>query len=83
MKKMQTTPGRAVAGGFAGNRDLVTYLKHHYVPMDEGRFSNSLEYSFDDWTVSQMAKALGKEKDYQVFARRGQWWKNVIDAESG
>ncbi|MBA7571164.1 hypothetical protein ES708_12922 [subsurface metagenome] len=83
MKKMQTTPGKPVGGGFAGNRDLKAYLKYHYVPMDNGRFSNSLEYSFDDWTVSQMAKALGKRKDYQVFADRGEWWKNVIDPESG
>jgi len=51
--------------------------------MDKGRFSNSLEYSFDDWTVSQMAKALGKRKDYQVFADRGEWWKNAIDPKSG
>ncbi len=83
MKKMQTSPGKAVAGGFAGNRDLVPYMKHHYVPMDEGRFSNSLEYSFDDWTVSQMAKALGKGNDYRLFAERGKWWRNVIDPESG
>ncbi len=24
---MQTTPAQKVGGGFAGNRDLVTYLK--------------------------------------------------------
>jgi len=83
MKKMQTTPGKPIGGGYAGNRDLKAYLKHHYVPMDKGRFSNSLEYSFDDWTVSQMAKALGKRKDYQVFADRGEWWKNAIDPKSG
>ena len=83
VKKMQTTPGQSVAGGFAGNRDLCTYLKHHFVPMDEGRFSNSLEYSFDDWTVSQFAKALKKEDDYQLFEERGNWWKNVIDPETG
>lgn len=77
--KMQTTPATKVGGGFAGNRNLVTYLKHHYVPYDQGRFSNSLEYSFDDWTVSQFAKALGKQAAYQEFKERGQWWKNVID----
>lgn len=77
--KMQTTPATKVGGGLAGNRDLVTYLKHHYVPYDKGRFSNSLEYSFDDWTVSQFAKALGKQSAYQEFKDRGQWWKNVID----
>ncbi len=83
VKKMQTTPAQVVGGGFAGNRDLVTYLKHGYVPYDEGRFSNSLEYSFDDWTVSQFAKALGKTKDYNYFLERGYWWKNIIDKDTG
>jgi alpha-1,2-mannosidase, putative len=83
VKKMQTTlPGR-VGDGLAGNLDLATYLKHHYVPHDEGRFSNSLEYSFDDWTVAQFAKALGREDDYREFLERGSWWKNAIDEESG
>ena len=83
VKKMQTTPGQVVGGGFAGNRNLETYLKHKYVPYDKGRFSNSLEYSFDDWTVGQFAKSLGKEKDYKTFSERGYYWKNVIDAETG
>ena len=83
VKKMQTTPGQEVGGGFAGNRDLETYLKHHYVPYDKGRFSNSLEYSFDDWTVAQFAKSLGKEKDYDTFLKRGYYWQNVIEKESG
>ena len=82
-KKMQTTPAQEVGGGFAGNRDLEHYLKYQYVPYDKGRFSNTLEYSFDDWTVSQFAKALGKENDYQKFLKRGYYWKNVIDKESG
>ncbi len=60
VRKMQTVPGRTVGGGFAGNRDLEAYLKYKYVPSDEGRFSNTLEYSYDDWTVSQFAKALDK-----------------------
>ncbi|MCF0057980.1 GH92 family glycosyl hydrolase [Dyadobacter sp. CY356] len=81
--KMQTTPAANVGGGRAGNEDLVTYLKHRYVPYDEGRFSNSLEYSFDDYTVSQFAKALGKNEDYQLFKDRGNWWKNVIDPKTG
>ncbi|MFC0186617.1 glycoside hydrolase domain-containing protein [Pseudarcicella hirudinis] len=58
-------------------------MKHQYVPYDEGRFSNTLEYSFDDWTVSQFAKALGKTKEYIRFSERGKWWKNVIDTETG
>ncbi len=90
-KKMQTTPARKDVGGrsgikgtgHAGNTNLEVYLKYHYVPYDKGRFSNSLEYSFDDWTVGQFAKALGKEHDYEIFSKRGEYWRNVIDKESG
>ena len=80
--KMQTTPAQRVANGFAGNRDLETYLQHQYVPADKGRFSNTLEYSYDDWTVSQLAKALGKEEYYRTFSNRGNWWKNAINPGS-
>ena len=83
VKKMQTTPSQKVCGGYAGNRDLVPYLKHKYVPADLGRFSNTLEYSFDDWTVAQFAKSLGLEADYKTFADRGTWWLNAINPETG
>lgn len=83
VKKMQTTPSQKVCGGYAGNRDLVPYLKHNYVPADLGRFSNTLEYSFDDWTVAQFAKSLGREADYTVFSDRGNWWRNAINPETG
>ena len=79
--KMQTTPAGKVFKGFAGNRDLEHYMKYHYVPYDKGRFSNSMEYSFDDWTVGQLAKSLGKEDVFNIFNDRGYWWKNVIDNE--
>ena len=83
VKKMQTTPAQKVGGGFAGNRDLVSYLKYKYVPHDKGRFSNTLEYAFDDWTVAQFAKSLGKESDYKTFLERGYYWKNAIDTTTG
>lgn len=83
MKKMQTIPATRVAGGFAGNRDLMPYLKYHYVPCDKGRYSNSLEYSFDDYAVSEMAKALGREEDERVFADRGTWWRNAFNTKTG
>jgi len=81
--KMQTTLPSKIAGGYAGNRDLEAYLKYEYVPSDKGRFSNTLEYSYDDWTVSQFAKAVGKEEDYKEFLKRGYYWKNIIDEETG
>lgn len=79
--KMQTTPPQKVFNGFAGNRDLEAYLKYNYVPYDKGRFSNTMEYSFDDWTVGQLAKALGDEPTYRRFDERGGWWRNVIDEQ--
>ena len=83
VKKMQTNMPGVVGGGFAGNRDLEAYLKYKYVPYDIGRFSNTLEYSYDDWTVSQFAKALGNEVDYKTFLERGYYWKNIIDKDTG
>jgi len=82
--KMQTTPAQKVGvSGYAGNRDLLPYLNHHYVPGDKGRFSNTLEYSYDDWTVGQFAKALGEEKIFNIFNDRGNWWENAIDSATG
>ncbi len=81
--KMQTTPGRKVGRGYAGNRDLAAYMEHRYVPSDKGTFSNSMEYSFDDWTVGQFAKAIGDEAACKTFSDRGTWWKNAVNPESG
>jgi predicted alpha-1,2-mannosidase len=84
VNKMQTTPAQVVGkAGHAGNEDLEAYLKYKYVPYDLGRFSNTLEYAFDDWTVSQLAKSLGKDKEYTQFHDRSGYWKNIIDPESG
>lgn len=83
VKKMQTILPEKVGDGLAGNRDLAAYLEHQFVPADKGRFSNTLEYAYDDWTVAQLAKALGKDTDYQLFKQRGNWWRNAIDPETG
>ncbi len=81
--KMQTTIGEQIGNGYAGNRDLATYLKHKYVPYNKGRFSNTMEYAFDDFAVSQFAKSLGKKKAYNAFIDRAYWWKNAIDYTTG
>lgn len=82
--KMQTTPAQKVGqAGFAGNEDLAAYLKYKYVPYDLGRFSNTLEYAYDDWTVAQFAKSLHQTELYKTFAIRAGYWKNVLDEETG
>lgn len=79
--KMQTAPAQKVFKGFAGNRDIGAYVKYGYVPHDMGRFSNTMEYSFDDWTVGQLAKSLGDTATFRTFNERGYWWRNVISDE--
>lgn len=81
MIKMQTTAAGPVAGGFAGNRDLMPYLKYQYVPYDLGRFSNTLEYAYDDWSLGQFAKSLGQTEVYKEFNERGSWWKNAFSED--
>lgn len=83
VRKMEVTPAQKVGGGLAGYQDLEPFLKYGFVPYDKGRFSNTLEYAYDNWTVAQFAKALGKEEDYKLFADRGTWWKNAIDSQTG
>jgi predicted alpha-1,2-mannosidase len=81
--KTLSTPQTKVGGALAGNQDFEAYMKYHYVPYDKGRFSNSLEYAYDDWTLSQLAKALGKKDKYREYANRAGWWRNAVDTVSG
>ena len=53
------------------------------MPYDKGRFSNTLEFAYDDWTVAQFAKSLGKTDKYKEYSERSSWWKNAIDPETG
>jgi len=82
--KLQTVPGGPhKGGGVAGNRNLEEYMKYGFVPEEYGPVSNTLEYAYDDWTVAQYAKALGKVKEYKVFTKRAFNYENVFDPEVG
>lgn len=43
----------------------------------------TLENSFDDWSIAQLARELGKEEDVALFLQRAANWKNVYRAEKG
>ncbi|WP_091841318.1 GH92 family glycosyl hydrolase [Prevotella sp. ne3005] len=75
-----------------GRRALTSYLKYGYIPLEDGvkeafhqdeQTSRTLEYAFDDFAVAQLAKALGKEEDYQELMRRSENWRNVINPKTG
>ena len=45
--------------------------------------SITLEQAFDDWCVAQVAKRLGHMNDYERFARRAMFYKNLYDPHTG
>jgi len=63
---------------------LAAYKKYGFIPVDEESesVSKTLEYAYDDWTIAQMAEAMGKDKDYEIYIQRAQYYKNVFDPES-
>lgn len=70
---------------------LEYYLDKGYIPfpMDSIKWGShqdgagqTLEYSYQDWCLAQMAKVLGKETDYELFMKRSNNWKNLFDSET-
>ncbi|MEQ9286137.1 MAG: GH92 family glycosyl hydrolase [Cyclobacteriaceae bacterium] len=56
-----------------------------FIPSDleNESVSKALEYAYNDWCIAQMAKALGKEEDYQKFMERAGRYKKYFDPETG
>lgn len=43
----------------------------------------SLEHSYDDWCLAQLAKALGKDSDYNYFMKTSQNFRKVYNEKTG
>ncbi|MGQ1909182.1 GH92 family glycosyl hydrolase [Marinifilum sp. RC60d5] len=72
-----------------GRRGLKSYLKYGYIPLedevkesyhDEEQVSRTLEYSFDDFALSQVAKKRGDVKNAEILKKRAQNYRNVYSA---
>lgn len=75
-----------------GRRAMDSYLKYNYIPLEDSvweafhkreQVSRTLEYAFDDYVLSQVAKKLGKIDDYHALIKRAQNYLHVIDPETG
>jgi predicted alpha-1,2-mannosidase len=67
-------------------RGGLTYLKMlGYVPADKTAESASrtMEDSYDDWCVAEVAKALGKTKDYEFFLNRSHNYEHLFNKATG
>jgi len=63
---------------------LDSYKNFGFIPLEKESesVSKTLEYAYDDWTIAQMAKDLGKEEDYKTYSERAQNYKNIFDPSS-
>lgn len=71
-----------------GRRALPSYLKYGYIPLEDSvqeafhkkeQVSRTLEYAYDDFSLAQVARKMGKTDDYSYFMKRAQNYRNVFD----
>ena len=64
---------------------LGEYMKLGYVPYDHitTAASNTLEYSYDDWTIWNTARLAGNKEIEEEYAARALYYRNVFDTGLG
>ena len=84
LKHGANNEGPMTAVGRAG---VKYYNELGYVPYDVGIIENAartLEYAYDDFTIYQLGKALGKPKsEIEIYAQRSLNYKKLFDPETG
>jgi len=75
---MLTSAGKDIFG-------LSYYKKYGFIPADKEHesVSKTLEYCYDDWCISEMAKVMGKNSIADSFMIRAQGYRNLFDPEVG
>ncbi len=70
---------------YAPNDGIGDYLKYGYVPSDKSSNSASktLEYAYDDFCISLMAKKMGKNDIAGEYEKRDQAYNLVFDSSTG
>ncbi|KAI2638859.1 glycoside hydrolase family 92 protein [Hypomontagnella submonticulosa] len=76
---------------YEGRGGLYSWKKYGYIPADDydpygtGLFTRSIsrtvEYAYNDFCISEMSKALGKQDDYEKYTERSGNWINLYKAD--
>jgi predicted alpha-1,2-mannosidase len=84
MRKKAVELPKAPVPSYAGRSGLEYFMKVGYSPIDKvtEAVPNTLELAYDDWCIAQLAKALGKEDDYNLFIKRARAYENIWDSET-
>jgi predicted alpha-1,2-mannosidase len=64
---------------------LGDYIDYKYVPDDKSHssVSKTLEYAYNDWCITQMAKKIGNTSTEIEFIKRSEYYNNVYDPSIG
>jgi len=64
---------------------LEAYRAFGYIPgeRESESVSKTLEYAYDDWCIARMAESLGRTDERDVFMRRAQGWRHLLDPATG
>jgi predicted alpha-1,2-mannosidase len=64
---------------------LGDYIDFHYVPDDKSHssVSKTLEFAYNDWCISQIAKKLENDSIDKIFTERSKYYNNVYDSSIG
>jgi predicted alpha-1,2-mannosidase len=68
--------------GFTVRSDAVDSGSAGYA-IGEFSISNTLELSYTEWCMSELAKALNKAEDHEKYLKLSQSYRNVFDSEKG
>ncbi|KAI0108292.1 glycoside hydrolase family 92 protein [Daldinia grandis] len=76
---------------YEGRGGLHSWKKYGYIPADDfdpygnGLFTRSVsrtvEYAYNDFCIAKIAKALGKQDDYEKYTKRSGNWVNLYNAD--
>lgn len=66
-------------------RGLYDYKRYGFVSSNRSSqsVSKTLEYAYNDWCISQIAKELKQDDDYEEFAKRANFYRNIFNPETG
>ena len=83
LRKHAFEPGDTL--GAYGRLGIESYLSKGYVPDEEhlGSVARSLDYAYNDFCLSQIASALGKQEDARMFRQRALNYRHLYDREVG
>ncbi|MCK5146901.1 GH92 family glycosyl hydrolase [bacterium] len=76
----------AMRASAEADRDgIKEYCTYGYIPgdLEPESVSKTLEYSYDDWCIAQLAASLNEDETCKEYLYRAQFYKNIYNPETG